>query len=111
MVQKRSSIYHKIITRSIGNLLTGKSLAGELAAAILLAVKLLVTSSGTLTGSGLFAFLSGVFAPNVRQISSITVQTLDTSLVASRRVEGKEASLPVTFCAQKRLYLKFPMQM
>ena len=63
-----------------------------------------------LTGSGLFAFLSGVFAPNVRQISSITVQTLDTSLVASRRVEGKEASLPVTFCAQKRLYLKFPMQ-
>ena len=110
MIQK-SSIYHKIITTSIGNLLAGKSLAGELLAAILLAVKLLVTSSGTLTGSGLFAFLSSVFTPNVRQISSITVQTLDTNLVASRRIEGEEASLPVNFCAQKRLYLKLPVQM
>ena len=89
----RVQIYHKIITRSIGNLLTGKSLAGELLAAILLAVKLLVTSSGTLTGSGLFEFLSSVFAPNFRQISSITVQTLDTNLVASRRIEGDRRGL------------------
>ena len=70
-----------------------KSLAGELLAAMLLAVKLLVTSSGTLTGSGLFEFLSSVFAPNFRQISSITVQTLDTNLVASGRIEGDRRGL------------------
>ena len=94
------------ITRSIGNLLTGKSLAAELVAAILLAVKLLVTSSGTLTGSGLFVSLSSVFAPNFRQISSIPVQTLDTNLVASRRIEGEEASLPVNLCRSKTSLLK-----
>ena len=72
----------------------------------ILTVKLLVTSSGTLTGRGLFAFLGSVFAPNVRQISSITVQTLDTNLVASRRIEGEEASLPVNLCRSKTSLLK-----
>ena len=45
------------------------------------------------------------------QISSITVQTLDTNLVASRRIEGEMASLPVNLCRSKHLYLKLPMQM
>ena len=35
----------QVITRSIGNLLAGKSLAGKLLAGLLFAVKLLVTSS------------------------------------------------------------------
>ena len=42
---KQSSIDHTIITRSIGKLQAKKSLAGKLLAGILLAVKLLVTSS------------------------------------------------------------------
>ena len=42
---KQPSIDHKVIKRSIGNLLAGKSLAGKLLAGKLLAVKLLVTSS------------------------------------------------------------------
>ena len=47
--------------------------------------------------------------PNVRQISSITVQTLDTNLVASRRIEGEEASLPVNLYRSKTALLKTPM--
>ena len=50
--------------------------------------------------------MSSVFAPNFRQISSIPVQTLDTNLVASRRIEGEEASLPVNFCRSKTSLLK-----
>ena len=67
-----------------------------------------MTSSGTLSASGLFAFLGRVFAPNVRQISSITVQTLDTNLLALRRIEGEETSLPVNLCRSKTSLLKTP---
>ena len=41
-------------------------------------------------------------------MASITVQTLDTNLVASRRIEGEEASLPVNLCRSKTSLLKTP---
>ena len=62
-----------------------------------------------LTGRGLFAFLGSVCAPNVRQLSSITEQTLHTNLVASRRIEGEETSLPVNVCRSKTSLLKTPI--
>ena len=44
------------------------------------------------------------------KISSITVQTLDTNLVASRRrIEGEEALLPVNLCRSKTSLLKTPI--
>ena len=41
-------------------------------------------------------------------MASITVQTLDTNLVASRRIEGEETSLPVNLCRLKTPLLKTP---
>ena len=38
-------------------------------------------------------------------MASITVQTLDTNLVASRRIEGEEASLPVNLCRRSKTSL------
>ena len=42
------------------------------------------------------------------KMAPITVQTLDTNLVASRRIEGEEASLPVNLCRSKTFLLKTP---
>ena len=49
------------------------------------------------------------FCPKCSANILYTVQTLDTNLVASSRIEGEETSLPVNLCRSKTSLLKTPI--